>query len=358
MDICYDFYYRLICKDESEYPKLKICYSLNRTCQMVTIDETDYLIYDQYLGQSINHLMLLYYSKKTSETDILRYFHKCSAEYYYVSGQVFLATINAVFYEVLQKDFDIHAHLDSINIMCKAGDVMMQEMFVMLHELYHWKLARCDRKEALIEEKRKELLSKNPFAMYPHVIYPVYEFFTPEQREQERDQWLNEDSNIEEILCDEYALKRLIGIFAFVPDTTVAEASMLAMDCFVFLNIVQDDARYMSEEEYEVRKEQVLVGMDPENPYESRERSIADPSLRAFYFIYVTCMDVLNVKGDPEVYLYQVTKMHGKFEDKIINTAYRKYLLKIRPDVDKKIDEIMMSEDVEKYYEYIPKWGT
>ncbi len=46
-----------------------------------------------------------------------------------------MAAINEIIYEVLIEEFDLNVYLDSISIMGKVGDAMMQEVSVMLHEL-------------------------------------------------------------------------------------------------------------------------------------------------------------------------------------------------------------------------------
>ena len=100
----YSKLFQSVCIDDHEYPEFRLCYSLSKLCEMVRIEGKSYLVYDQYLGQSLAQWNTLFLSSATTQEDIVRYMCKCMAEVLYVNGYYDYAIIPGLYYEELMKD--------------------------------------------------------------------------------------------------------------------------------------------------------------------------------------------------------------------------------------------------------------
>lgn len=137
-----------------EYPELVVCYSTERTCEFVSINEKDYIIYDQYLGQSINMLNRIYFNS-TDKYDSLTYAYKVLCEICHYSSKIELSKLLYTSY-VLNKDNHI-SYKQNNNYAVRSEYTYFQEFFVLMHEVAHWLLSKKDKSQ-IIKIKRQQLI--------------------------------------------------------------------------------------------------------------------------------------------------------------------------------------------------------
>jgi len=127
------------------FPELFISYSTNRTCEIVRLGDQHYLIYDQYLGSSLNFLNRVYLG--SSRRDAIRFGYRILAEQLQLQNELKLALICAVAYSIWRPDSEIPAREPSFELRCRMTHV--QEIYVVVHELFHFSLAGPGKNEVL-----------------------------------------------------------------------------------------------------------------------------------------------------------------------------------------------------------------
>lgn len=125
--------------DYDKLPELKVCYSINRTCEIIKFNDKEYLIYDQYLGQSLNMLNRLYFNSKIKD-EAKTYGYKLIAEKIYTTGYYKYSKIFAITH-ILLKEKSSSYKID-IDFNKRAIYRYVQELFIMCHELAHWMLSK------------------------------------------------------------------------------------------------------------------------------------------------------------------------------------------------------------------------
>lgn len=229
------------------FPKLFVSYSSDRRCEQARIQDSTYIIYDQYLGQGFDRLNRILKAKQSWHDLTVSFALKCLAQKLITRG----ATHNALIYA-------IH-HDDILNRVKEAGNpfafskeeetyismlTMVQECFILSHEFSHFLISHgssleengCDRvyAEALklisqplsvthLKESTKRYGKKWTSQTKEH-----YQSFT------ERMVSFFKDSRkklLPEMLCDQLATKhamRVIYEFYDVPMDIICEGIFLA----------------------------------------------------------------------------------------------------------------------------------
>lgn len=229
-------YENLLCHLDKDikYPDLYLCYSINKSCEQVTINSKEsYLIFDEALGKFMHNMDTLVLYPKTSYNDIDLFLNKCFAESYYSSGQYMRAFLQEIYCEELEKQIpyrlaDVFPKNTGRNIM-----VLLQEIFVILHEISHYRLAQLSREQynEKINKHRRILLDRDAALAYyekransdcseysetEKKLLDMYGTDQPisfwEARIKSLKAYYADDKNIEEIMCDEFALSTMLEL--------------------------------------------------------------------------------------------------------------------------------------------------
>lgn len=146
----YEKYYEWITAHTTpigQNPALYITYSSDRKCELITIEETAFLVYDQYLGQSFNRLNRIQYASHSASMLSQAFASKFLAERLLSLGQTGLAA----FFALVAQQFHTNATADGnpfkladATDIVRSGITASQEIFVMAHEVAHhrWRLDR------------------------------------------------------------------------------------------------------------------------------------------------------------------------------------------------------------------------
>ena len=137
-----------------EPPKLVTCYSTERTCEFVSMNEEDYIIYDEYLGQTFNKLNRIFLNS-TDKFDIITYAYKIMAEIYHFSSKIELSQLCLVAYAENNEMHQTYKREKDLGIRGKY--TFIQESFVLMHEVVHWHLSNKDI-ISTISKKRSQLM--------------------------------------------------------------------------------------------------------------------------------------------------------------------------------------------------------
>lgn len=152
----YDIISSLIDSDQlyHKLPKLVTCYSTERTCEFVSMNGNDYIIYDQYLGQTFNMLNRIYFNS-TDKFDIVSYAYKVLAEIYHSMSEIEMSQICLIAYTENKEQHETYKNEQDLGI--RRQYTYFQEFFVLMHEVAHWHLSNID-KTSHICEKRHQLM--------------------------------------------------------------------------------------------------------------------------------------------------------------------------------------------------------
>jgi hypothetical protein len=152
-------------------PELYITYSSDRKCELITIERTTYLVYDQYLGQSFNRLNRIQYASHGAAMLSQAFASKFLAERLLSLGQVgpatFFALVAQQFQENVKADGDPFELSNSVDAV-RHGITASQEIFVMAHEFAHhrWRLDRDNLTEEITQYISEFLNDKGTAADY------------------------------------------------------------------------------------------------------------------------------------------------------------------------------------------------
>ncbi len=125
------------------FPRLHTTYSVQRRCEVISLDDEVFLVYDQYLGQTINTLNRVFFASPQNTAEAaLMYACKYLAENLRVRQRDRLALFFARGYHSLRER--VHLPPTSANQL-QTTLVMLQEVYVISHEIFHY-LCKCDDK--------------------------------------------------------------------------------------------------------------------------------------------------------------------------------------------------------------------
>jgi hypothetical protein len=134
-------------------PEIHIVYSINKTCETFRFENSDYIIYDQYLGQVFNKFNRIIFHESNQEAKA--YLCKLLSEEFYLTNQLTHSTSHFICYTANTKANATDLPESFLNEKQKLCTV--QESFVFLHELSHILISKSS--PYLI--KAKEFYNKN-----------------------------------------------------------------------------------------------------------------------------------------------------------------------------------------------------
>jgi len=166
-DILYKRHYSLILQKlggSQVFPQLKVVYSLQRLAEIVEHNDMEFLIYDQYHGQTMNMLnRILFNSTDPGDTEM--YLLKLMAENYSIGGYFHIAFLFALAYNQLLETQD--SYRNDIDLERRMLFTISQENYVLSHELAHIILQDTSRYFPAVQ---KEIPEKRASHKYSSVI--------------------------------------------------------------------------------------------------------------------------------------------------------------------------------------------
>src|SRR5882762_1379033 len=127
-------------------PELVVVNTLNKKSELLAIGNRSYLLYDQYLGQTMNEMTRLFFTA-TSPDDAKPIAYRLMSEEASCYGRLELATFLAYLYSVTYNES--HAYKDQETReqrTMRAAAVEVQEAYIIAHENAHylWPRFRSD----------------------------------------------------------------------------------------------------------------------------------------------------------------------------------------------------------------------
>jgi len=141
-------------------PKLIIDYSLNRRTEHIKISGESFIIYDQSLGQSLNHLntIVALESQDTSDRNFALdvYASKILAQEFRLRNMKDISLLFGLLYDLGKQDARRVLLSSTLSSMKRFYYTAIQEIYVLCHELSHIVLdINKDFKDGLLFENKK-----------------------------------------------------------------------------------------------------------------------------------------------------------------------------------------------------------
>jgi len=137
LEAMYAKYYKIILSifgNSPSLPKLKVIYSLQRSAEIIDLSGKEFLIYDQYLGQTFNMLnRILLNSTDTMDSEM--YFFKLLSERFAVKGENKIAQLLAYMHHIMKGKY--FSYKSDKDILQRAIFTYSQEVFIISHEIAH-----------------------------------------------------------------------------------------------------------------------------------------------------------------------------------------------------------------------------
>lgn len=275
-----------------DYPKLELCYSLKKTCEQVTVKGCDqYLIHDVAIGRFMDSMNACILCKDVPKWIVEKFIRKCYAEEYYSMGDLIRAYISKLYVDEIKEKYESTTIEKDYIYPNRSRMIMLQEFFIILHEIAHFRMSKYTKEDyqKKISEKRafliqndtmikmiesglepafsKALLDNLKFEKNTHLLGNIEKYAVDPEYWKAYYSWLQEyysyDKNIEEIICDEFAVFSLEGsLFPLLgpnyldyTDSKLAEteykdllykACYLALQNLYYLMLIENDARRIS----------------------------------------------------------------------------------------------------------------
>lgn len=147
-----------------DYPELVLCYSLKKTCEHITINGGDsFLIFDVAIGRFMNNMNALVLGENVSKANIEMFIKKGYAEAFFSKGNLFGACINKLYVDQIKKRGEESEIKKDLMNPKRILMVLLQELFILFHEVSHFRLAKIPREEyrKIIDNKQKSLKSND-----------------------------------------------------------------------------------------------------------------------------------------------------------------------------------------------------
>lgn len=283
-----------------DYPKLVLCYSLKKTCEQIRINSRNsYLIYDVAIGRYLNNMNALILGKDIPKWNLEFFIKKCYAEAYYSIGDYSRAYIAKLYVDEIRNEEEATAiEKDFLNPQ-RILMVLFQELFIMLHEISHYRLSKLSKEDyqKMINEKRSFLVNDDTIVRIVDTgkIDAVAKAELKDLENEKNvhllgdlkkcivdlDYWksfysylqdyYSIDKNIEEIICDDYAMFSLIDLVKplfsklpiFVGDSFAKTKELLYSSCYLALQNVN----YLIKIETDARRISNPNIVNKDNPY-------------------------------------------------------------------------------------------
>ena len=130
-------------------PELQLVYTLQRSTEVMVLSRKEYLLYDQYLGQTMNMLNRILLNSD-SPMDAQMYSFKLLAERYAMGGQFDWALMFAYSYQVLRKQYK--SYRQDKNLIRRSTFTYAQELFIIAHEIAHLIIRNPGRFISILQE--------------------------------------------------------------------------------------------------------------------------------------------------------------------------------------------------------------
>ena len=295
-----------------DYPELFCCYTLNKTCEIVTLnEEKSYLIYDMALGQYMSYLNTFINMEDLTQDHLEWFYSRCRAEIFCSMGQFEAAILAKMMTDTIKEccPGDISKCNNTLPVVNAMSYV--QECFVMLHEISHYRLSKISHEEykqqiqsmrAWIHKEDLEILDRrsteinkefweNGASDIDKDIYNYSSFKSDFDNHiiLEHD-YYSKDSNIEEIICDRYALSILINYMeSFLPFINeiygyeldkreyyflVCYACQVALENLAILEMIDNSCASVISNGYEIEMFKAKKLNDPFSSSLSRKRCL------------------------------------------------------------------------------------
>lgn len=296
-----------------DYPELVLCYSLKKTCEHIRINNSNsYLIYDVAIGRFLNNMNALVLSKDVSKRSIELFVKKCYAEAYYSIGDYLRAYVAKLYVDEIQKrEEDTAIEKDFLNPK-RALIVLFQELFILLHEISHYRLAMLSKEnyQKIINQQRSFLVfDDTTIRMVDDGMIDAFIKAQLEDLKTEKNAHLlgdieknitdpsywkayyshmqyfySQDKNIEEIICDDYAmfslpdlvepllskLQIIVGYTFAKTKELVYKSCYLALQNVYYLMKIETDARRTSKQNNDNKDSPYPFYMIPEVQHRKR----------------------------------------------------------------------------------------
>lgn len=127
-------------------PEFHLVHSLNKRAEVARVGSEVYIVYDQYLGQTISELSRIFYSAE-DPYDARAFAFRIYAEAYLTAGMTDMAVFAAYLYSVKYNQSHKYKSLETDDTKARrAQSVIIQEAFVIAHEFAHylWSMHQVD----------------------------------------------------------------------------------------------------------------------------------------------------------------------------------------------------------------------
>lgn len=271
-----------------DYPELVLCYSLKKTCEQIRINNhNSYLIYDVAIGRYLNNMTALILGEDIPKWNLESFIKRCYAEAYYSIGDYSRAYIAKLYVDEMKKKGEETAIEKDFLNPHRILMVLFQELFIMLHEISHYRLAKLsdiDYKNIInewrsflvnddtiirivdagkIDAVAKEELKDLENDQNVHLLGDLKGIVDPEfwkSYYSYLQDYYSQDKNIEEIICDDYAMFSLLDLIEpllsklpiIAGDTFANTKELLYTSCYLalqnvnYLIKIETDARRIS----------------------------------------------------------------------------------------------------------------
>jgi hypothetical protein len=142
-NFCYESLLGLT-KESASNPELYVTYSAERRCELITVGQRTYLVYDQYLGQTFNRLNRIQYATHGSQDLSRALASKYLAERLLQLGSPVIAGFLGMVahqFENNVKEEGNPFELSRENEATRVNLIVAQELFVIAHELAHFRFS-------------------------------------------------------------------------------------------------------------------------------------------------------------------------------------------------------------------------
>lgn len=210
---------------EIKIPSVKIVHSLNRLSETFSFQNQDFIVHDQYLGQSFNKMNRILYFESSEES--FAYLCKILGEENYLINNISKSIAYTIYYHTHKNEKTSQLPADFIRL--KDIIVTIQESFVFLHEFSH-AIVMKDRNQLKFAE---ELLLSDELGI--SLINTVKEFIKSKEVDPNKLEYF-----YEEVACDFLAVNFTYGIFHERQDINSSDIFKAITSAFLFLRTLYD----------------------------------------------------------------------------------------------------------------------
>lgn len=132
--------------------EFKICSTYAKESCLLKAGGQQYLLYDEYLTETLNALNLLYYRQAHAQ-DIEKYTCRLLADQFFAYGK-YDAALYMIGEYAHRKTYAMDSKLDARLEGRAIGCAIIQQWFIIAHELGHWYIEGHDRQKQILSDKK------------------------------------------------------------------------------------------------------------------------------------------------------------------------------------------------------------